>query len=111
GTVKAKRDHWRDLAWAGGIALGIGLVFSPLFASWLPFGLNTRVAALVMMRDRWDAGEALMAAGNPPGWAQLVADTNMAHENREEITACRESANKTKKDEHCTITVQPTPGQ
>ncbi len=110
GTVKAKREHWRDLALAGGIALGIGLVFSPLFASWLPFGLNTRVAALVMMRDRWDAGEALMAAGNPPGWAQLVADTNMAHDNREKITACRESANKTKKDERCIITVQPAPG-
>lgn len=111
GTVKAKREHWRDVAWAGGIALAIGLVFSPLVASWLPFGLNTHVAALVMARNRWDAGEALMEAGNPPGWAQLVADTNLVHDNREKITACRGTATKTKKSERCTITVQPTPGQ
>ena len=84
----------------------VGLVFSPFIAGLLPFGLNTRVAALVMMRDRWDAGEALMAAGNPPGWAQLVADTNLAHDNREKTTACRVSANKTKKDERCIITVR-----
>jgi hypothetical protein len=59
-----------------------------------------------MMRDRWDAGEALMAAGNPPGWAQLVADTNMAHGNREKITACREASDKAKKEERCAITVR-----
>jgi hypothetical protein len=108
GIVKAKRQEWRDLLWTAGVMLVIGLFVSPFIAGFLPFGLNARIAALVMMRDRWDAGEALMEAGNPPGWAQLVADTNLAHDNREKITACREIANKTKKDERCTITVQPS---
>ena len=90
--MKAKRQQWRELAWAGGVALAMGLVFSPFIAGLLPLGLSTRVAALVMMRDRWDAGEALMAAGNPPGCAQLVDDTNMAHDNREKITDCRQAA-------------------
>ena len=107
GTVKTKRKEWHDLLWTAGVLLAIGLFVSPFIAGLLPFGLNTRVAAMVMMRDRWDAGEALMEAGNPPGWAQLVADTNLAHDNREKITACRETATKIKKDERCTITVQP----
>jgi len=81
-----------------------GLSYSRSFVNALI--IMPTIVALVMMRDRWDAGEALMAAGNPPGWAQLVADTNLAHDNREKITACRVSANKTKKDERCIITVR-----
>ena len=106
GTVKTKRKEWHDLLWTAGVLFAIGLFASPFIAGLLPFGLNTRVAALVMMRDRWDAGEALMEAGNPTGWAQLVADTNMAHDNRDKITACRKAAAKSKKEERCTITVR-----
>lgn len=106
GTVKTQRKEWHDLLWTAGIMLAIGLFVSPFLAGLLPFGLNTRVAALVMMRDRWDAGEALMEAGNRPGWAQLVADTNLAHDNRDKITACQKSAATAKKEERCTITVR-----
>jgi hypothetical protein len=89
GTVKAKRQEWRDLLWTAGVMLAIGLFVSPFIAGLLPFGLNTRVAALVMMHDRWDAGEALMQASNPAEWAQIVADTNLVQANRDKITDCQ----------------------
>ncbi|QTH20299.1 hypothetical protein HRJ34_18380 [Rhizorhabdus wittichii] len=107
GTVRSKQQRWRELGWTAGVALAIGLVASPFIASWLPFGLNSRVSALVMMRNRWEAGQALMAAGNPSGWAQLAADANLARNNRETIGKCREAADRAKKDQRCTITVRP----
>jgi hypothetical protein len=51
-----------------------------------------------------------MTPGNPPSWAQLSGDTNLVHDNRERITTCRKSADKTKKGARCTISVQPPPG-
>ena len=58
-----------------------------------------------MHANRWDAGMALMKTGNPDGWAQLTADANLVSANREKITACRDIADKAKKEERCTSTV------
>ena len=77
------------LCWTGGAAFAIGLVLSPLIAGVLPFGLNTRVAALVMRADRWKAGGELMRAANSQGWDRFVADSQLASDNREAIDACR----------------------
>ena len=110
GEAHTQDRQFRNLCWIGGITLAAGLILSPFIAGLLPFGLNARVAALVMTQDRWDAGIALMKSGNPDGWAQLAADANLASANRAKITACRETANKTKKDERCIITVQPALG-
>ena len=106
GTAKAQDRQFRELVWALGIALAIGLVASPLIAGLLPFGLNGRIAALVMMQDRWDAGQALMQAGNPAGWAQLAADADLVSANRAKITDCRQRAAKAKTAERCTISVK-----
>ena len=48
---------------------------------------------------------ALMKIGNPDGWAQLTADANLVSANHEKITACRDIADKAKKEERCTSTV------
>jgi NAD(P)H-dependent flavin oxidoreductase YrpB (nitropropane dioxygenase family) len=55
----------------------------------LPFGLNSYMAAAVMGANRWDAGVALMQAGNPDRWTQLTVDTNLIAANRDKIAACR----------------------
>ncbi len=106
GTMKTQDRQFRDLCWAFGIALMLGLVGSPFLAGLLPLGLNGRIAALVMMQDRWNSGEALMRAGNPAGWAQLTADTKLVDANRDKIKACRDAVAKTKSDERCAITVK-----
>ena len=64
-----------------------------------------------MEASEWDAGMALMKAGNPDGWAQLTADADLVSANRDKITDCRTAAAKAKKEERCAITVQSAAGQ
>jgi hypothetical protein len=91
GQVEEKRDqlahlvdgaHTRQsqiqrLWWTGGIALIVGLLLSPIVSGVLPFGVNTRVAALVMEMNRVDAGMALVRAANPQDWNNLAFDWNL----------------------------------
>jgi hypothetical protein len=105
-----KQDRqWRLMWLVGGIAFAVGLVLSPLIASGLPFGLNARVAALVMREDRWGAGIDLMRTGDPTGWARLAADTQFVSDNREAVDACRAALTRTGKTQHCVVTLVPPP--
>ncbi|MDB5392937.1 MAG: hypothetical protein JWM91_443 [Rhodospirillales bacterium] len=76
-----------------------------IVAGVLALGLNTRVAALVMQNDRWDAGAALMQAGNPDGWRGVIDAANLVRANRDALSACREAAARTKTEQRYTITV------
>ena len=105
GTVRKQDEQFQMLGWTGGIALAVGLILSPIVAGVLPFGLNTRVAALVMHNDRWNAGAALMQAGNPDGWRGVIDSANLVKANREALAVCREAAARTKTEQRCTITV------
>lgn len=109
GQAWAQDRQFKLLCWIGGAAFAVGLVLSPLVASVLPFGLNARVAALVMRADRWAAGEELMRAGNPAGWTRLDGDTQLISDNRETIDACRAAAARSGKTQHCTVTLAPPP--
>ena len=105
GQVWAQDRQFRMLCWTGGAALAFGLLVSPIVAGFLPFGLNTRVAALVMREDRWTAGSELMQAANPHGWDRFIADTRFASDNRETIDACQAAAARTGKVQHCVVTI------
>jgi Family of unknown function (DUF6118) len=105
GQAWAQDRQFRLLFWTGGAALAVGLVLSPMIAGFLPLGLNTRIAALVMRQDRWSAGADLMRAANPQGWAQIVADTALVRENQEAINACRTTLARTSKTQHCAVTL------
>lgn len=103
GQAWAQDRQFKLLCWTGGIALAVGLVLSPLVAGLLPFGLNTRIAALVMREDRWTAGETLMRVGNPAGWARLDADSRLVSDNRKAVDACGQAAARTGKPQRCTL--------
>jgi hypothetical protein len=107
GQAWAQDRQFKLLCWTGGIAFAVGLVFSPLVASLLPLGLTTRVAALVMRADRWEAGAALMKAGDPAAWARLDADAGLIAANRDAVDACRETAAKTGKAQRCSLNLAP----
>lgn len=109
GQALAQDRQFRSMCWAGGIAFALGLFLSPMVASLLPFGLNTRVAALVMRADRWTAGEDLMRAVDPPRWVRLSGDAQLVADNGEAIDACRATAAKTGKPQRCALTVKPPP--
>lgn len=103
GQAWAQDRQFKLLCWTGGAAFAVGLLVSPIIAGLLPFGLNARVAALVMREDRWTAGAALMRAVNPVGWAQLSADTQLVSDNRQAVDACRAAAARTGKLQHCQV--------
>ena len=105
GQAWAQDRQFRLLCWTGGAALAIGLLLSPIVAGVMPFGLNTRVAALVMREDRWAAGSDLMQAANPHGWDRFIADSRFASDNRETIDACQAAAARTGKAQHCAVTI------
>ena len=105
GTVRKqdKQHHW--LLWAASGALVVGLLASLSLTGVLPFGGDSAVAAVIMRADRWNAGIALMQAGSPDGWRGVADASNLVRVNQEALTACREAADKAKKEQRCTITV------
>ena len=106
GEARTQDRQLIGLCWAAGIALAVGLILSPFLAAMLPFGLNARVAALVMRDDRWAAGETLMQASDPESWNGMVAAANLVGSNRAAIDKCSMAAAKSKHDERCTIIVK-----
>ena len=92
-------------AGAGGVATGMVLFF--VLAYIAPFGLDGYIAAGIMGKDRWNAGQTLMQSANPGGWHLFTQDANLTNANRSKVDACRAAAAKSKKDESCTISVPP----
>jgi hypothetical protein len=108
GTVRTQRKQLEWLAITAAAALVVGLLLSPFAARLLPFGWDAGVAATILHSDRWSAGQALMKSTNPTGWATLAAEINLAEANHDALSACREAAARTKKEQRCTIVV-PAP--
>jgi hypothetical protein len=107
GQARTKDRQFKVLCWTGGVALAVGLLLSPFIARVLPFGLNGRVAALVMKEDRWKAGAELMEKANPTAWARVVADSQLSNDNRDTIDACVAAAARSGKTQRCTVTLRP----
>ncbi|WP_312083329.1 DUF6118 family protein [Brevundimonas sp.] len=103
GQAWARDRQARLLWWAGGVAFAVGLLLSPILASVAPFGLNTRVAALVMREDRWTAGGELMRAAKPASCDRVIADMRLADDNRDAIEACRAASVESGKMQRCTV--------
>jgi hypothetical protein len=105
GTTRGRREQWEWLVVAAVTALLVGILISPVLASWLPFGGDSRVAAFIMKADRWNAGGALMQAEHPESWRDILNDLDLVKRNQATVTACREAAEKTKKEQHCVFVV------
>jgi hypothetical protein len=105
GTVLTQRKQLEWLAITAAAALLLGLLVSPFAARLLPFGWDAGVAATILHADRWSAGQTLMKSTDPTGWVTLNAEMNLAEANHDALTACREAAARTKKEQRCTIVV------
>ena len=86
----------------------MGLLLSPFAARLLPFGWDAGVAATILHADRWSAGQALMRSADQDAWTTLAAEVSLVEPNHDALTACREAAARTKKEQHCVIVV-PAP--
>ena len=85
---KAEQRKWlMGTAVAGLVA---GLVLFPLLGNILPIAIDSRMAAITMGTDRWNAGMSLMAAENPGSWNGIAQAWSLADSNREALNACRQ---------------------
>jgi hypothetical protein len=107
GQAWAQDRQFKLLCWTGAAAFAVGRLLSPLIAGFLPFGLNARVAALVMRADQWTAGSDLMRRGNLQAWDRFNADAATLSGNREAIDACRAALARTGKGQRCVVTLTP----
>jgi hypothetical protein len=105
GSARGLREQRESLVWTGAVALLLGLLISPVFARFLPFGLDGRVAAFIMQANRWNAGAALMQAQSPQGWRDLESAAELLTPNKAALAACRDAAAKTRREQHCAIVV------
>jgi uncharacterized protein DUF6118 len=105
GTIRERRRQWEWLAIAAGTALLVGILISPVLASWLPFGWDGHIAAYIMQADRWRAGGALMEAASPDAWHDLESAASLLKPNVATFAACRDAAAKTKKEQRCILVV------
>lgn len=107
GQALTRNRQFKVMCWTGGLALVAGLVISPLIELTLPPGPRMQVAALVMHEDRWSAGAELMQAANLSGWNRIATDTQFVSDNQDALDACRATAAKTGKAQHCAVAVAP----
>lgn len=106
GTVREKRRQLFMLIGIPLLVFVVTLVGSPVLLGDLPFGLNTRAAAVTMETDRWDAGWALMDAADPARWEKAEAGFDLVTDNQAALTACWTAANTEGKDQRCLISVK-----
>ncbi|HEY4077204.1 MAG TPA: DUF6118 family protein [Rhizomicrobium sp.] len=108
GVARSKSDQRKWLAIVAAIGLTVGFGMFPFVIRAMPFGMDSATAAMLMRGSKWDAGMALMKAGNPDGWAQLTEDANLVSANRSKITDCRATAAKEKREQRCPVII-PAP--
>jgi len=106
GTIREQDSQSKWVAYTALATFVAGILFSPFLAAVLPYGLDGRVAALIMQEDRWDAGWDLLKAGNPAGRDDAAYGYNLVQANRDAIHACQQSALKAGKDQKCQIIVK-----
>ena len=108
-SARQRRQQDLELRRYAGFGLLVGLFLGMLALVELPgligWGLDLRVAANMLGMSRWDAGIALMRAGDPAGWDWLMDAYKLKQANKAVLTACAEAAAKSKQEQRCTITV------
>lgn len=113
GTVVDARDQRRQRhKWGiGGVLAGMllwsflpGTIARALPDSW---HLPERMAARTMDRDRWTAGERLLATSEPEHWRTVIFANAILQENREALGKCHDAAAKAKKPVRCAVEIGP----
>lgn len=105
-----KRRLWQGIG--GGALAGIllwsflpGAIARAVPESWL---WPERMAArMVGQPTPWDAGIQMMQTGNPVAWDKIVQASRIEQENRQMISGCAKSANRTGQIVRCSVRVSP----
>ena len=90
------------MAGIGGVVGAFLLAVVPRF---LPFSVDSRVAALVMGGDRVSAGRAMIQTADPQGGRDIVTAGWVYDTNREVLDKCIADMFKTQKEQRCALTL------
>ncbi|CAL4867348.1 hypothetical protein MMA231_01601 [Asticcacaulis sp. MM231] len=63
-------------------------------------------AAWLLGKDRWEAGQQLMASANPEQWAAIQQAVNLERDNHAAIVDCQKNAERTGHHQRCRVTVK-----
>ncbi len=97
------RLKFLGFAGAGGAVAGILMtLFLPRF---LPASAAMTAASTVMGEDRWDAGAALMRAGDLRKWDNYMNAVRVVWTNRAALSVCQDAAAKAKKKQPCLFVI------
>ncbi|HDZ73777.1 MAG TPA: hypothetical protein ENH55_13640 [Aurantimonas coralicida] len=110
GMSREKAEQRKWLIWTAAAGLLAGLALFPLLGNILPIAIGSRMAAITVGEDRWNAGMDMMAADSPGGWGFLQSAWLLANNNREALNACRQEVYQTGETQSCTVSVGPGPG-
>lgn len=107
-----KRRLWQAIG--GGVLAGIllwsslpGTIARAVPASW--HWPERMAARMVGQPTPWNAGIQMMQAGNPVAWDAIVQASRIEQENRQVISGCAKSANRSGQIVRCSVRVSPTP--
>lgn len=109
GAPKARRDQWRDLAWAGVLgcctgtflwALGAGPVARVLPAGWQ---VPERMAAATLAETRAGAGAHLLRSADPIAWRRLEAGQAFLLQNQAVLERCSKRSERLRRQVNCEV--------
>jgi hypothetical protein len=111
--VQSAHDRKRQdvRMWAAGIAgVLIGIVLLLALPRFLPFSLDSRVAGLIMGRDRVGAGRAIIEAADPAGHRDMMTGGWVYEKNRAALDKCIAAMLQTRQDQRCVLTLPAVDG-
>lgn len=109
--ARQRRQQDRHVLFAGGIGAVFGILAILVLPWVLPAPVGMSVAATAMNSDRWNAGMALMKSGDAQTWNAFVDAHQFVRGNAPALADCRAAAEKSGKEQKCTVFVVPAQSQ
>ena len=100
-----RRSQDLRMWFAGGIGLLAGVFLILLLPRFLPFSVDTHVAAIIMGQDRWSTGRTMIQSVSPSDWRALQTGGWLYQNNTEAVDGCISDMEAAGEAQSCTITV------
>ena len=100
-----RKDQDFRMWMAGGIGIIAGAFLLAFLTRFLPFSADSHVAGLVMGRDRFSAGRAMIEAADPKRAQDIVTGGWVYDTNRDTLDKCIADMFKTRKEQRCALTL------
>lgn len=106
-AIARKADHQeREVLRFSAIAVGAGALIAIILTVACLRLFPEHGAAWLLGKDRWEAGQQLMASANPEQWTAIQEATERERNNHQALVNCQKDATRTGQDQRCRVTVR-----